>query len=110
MWKFMLILGVIPLAITAGFLTTGTQAGINAGSSASGSSQDTHGSHPGAFLMSSASYFLVHSSAATSRLHTWFTTIIPSPRSTMLLDGCLLLFGAFLRRRPNRPADLVRGE
>jgi len=106
MWKFLLILGVIALAITSGFLMTGTQAEVRAASSASGLAQVAHGSH--ASLMSSTSYFLAHPGAAALRLRTWFATITPSPSSMLLLGGGLLLLGAFLRRRQNRPEDLAR--
>jgi hypothetical protein len=108
MWKSLLILGVIALAITSGFLITGTQAGLNAGSSTPGSAQVGNRSHAGAFFISSANYFLAHPSAATLRLRTWFATITPSPISLLILGGGLLLLGAFLRRRQNRPGDLAR--
>jgi len=110
MWKFLLILGVIALAITSGFLMNGSQAEIRAASSATGPAQVAHGNHAGASLMSSASYSLAHPSAAALRLRMWFTTISPSPSSMLLLGGSLLLLGAFLRRRQNRPEDLVRGK
>jgi len=108
MWKFLLILGVIALAITSGFLMTGTQAEIRAASSASGPAQVAHGNHAGVSLMSATSYFLAHPGAAALRLRTWFATITPSPSSMLLLGGGLLLLGAFLRRRQNRPEDLAR--
>jgi hypothetical protein len=105
MWKFLLIIGVIALAIASGFLTTGTQAGIPAANSSS--AQVAPGSHPSSLLMS-ASYFLAHPGAAALRVRTWFATITPSPRSLLVLGAGLLLIGAFLRRRQNRPGDLVQ--
>jgi len=107
MWKFLLILGVIALAITSGFLTTRTQAGIHAANSAASSAQVTPGGHPSSFLMS-ASYFFAHPSAAALRLRAWFATITPTPSSMLILGAGLVLLGAFLRRRQNRPGDLVR--
>jgi hypothetical protein len=108
MWKFLLILGAIALVIAPSFLTARTQAKIQAGSPAFGSAQVAHGSLAGAFLRSTASYFVAQSSASTSSFHEWFATIIPSPISMLLLGGCLVLFGAFLRRRQKRSGDLVR--
>jgi hypothetical protein len=107
MWKFLLILGVVALAITSGFLTTGTPTQIHAASS-SRSTQIIHGRDAGVFSISSASYFLTHPSAAAFRLRTWFATIRPRPSSMLILGVGLLLLGALLRRRQDRLGDLVQ--
>jgi hypothetical protein len=99
MWKFMLLLAVLVLAIMFGFITTKAQAEINLGSSASSFAHVTSGSNLGAFLMSTARYFLADSKAIALRLSAWFATDTPSPSSMLFLGGGLLLFGAFLRRR-----------
>ena len=109
MWKFLLMLGVIALAITSGFLTTGIPVEIHA-ASASSSAQIIHGRDAGAFSISSASYFLAHPRAAAFRLRTWFATISPRPSSMLILGVGLLLLGALLRRRQDRLGDLVRGK
>jgi hypothetical protein len=100
-WKFMLLLAVFALAITFGFITTRAQAEINPGSSTSGSAYFTPGSNLGAFLMSTARYFLADTKAIALRLSVWFATDTPSPSSMLFLGGGFLLFGALLRRRPS---------
>ena len=108
MWKFLLILGVIALAITSGFLATEVPAEIHAASSTSSSAQVIHERDAGAFWISSASYFLAHPSAAAFRLRTWFATVSPRPSAMLIVGIGLLLLGALLRRRQNRLGDLVR--
>jgi hypothetical protein len=97
----------LTLVITAGSFSTNAQAvmGFRSPLPAFASSTVQTNSNPLTAAISVATSLTAHPSS-------WFSTFGPSRSLMLVVGGCLLLFGAFLRRRAalrrpqNRPAEV----
>jgi hypothetical protein len=112
MRKFVVGVVALTFAITVGSISTNAQIKMGPSSATRGSGNIAIRTIPNGCFTLAISNLFVGGNSINSRPSSWFATFAPS-RSMMLVFGaCLLLFGAFLRRRPalrrpqSRPAQL----
>jgi hypothetical protein len=112
MRKFVVVVVALTFAITVASISTNAQIKMGPSSATRDSGNIAIRTIPNGCFTLAISNLFVDGNSIDSRPSSWFATFAPS-RSMMLVFGaCLLLFGAFLRRRPalrrpqSRPAAL----